>query len=45
MKIQFFSKALKGNLKNEVLKAAFAAGLRGILFKGQERDKAGAAAG
>ena len=26
MKIQFFPKALKGNLKNEVLKAAFAAG-------------------
>ena len=33
MKIQFFSKALKGNLKNEVLKAAFAAGLRGIFVR------------
>ena len=45
MKIQFFSKALKGNLKNEVLKAAFAAGLRGIFFKGQGLDQAESAAG
>ena len=33
MKIQFFPKALKGNLKNEVLKAAFAAGSAGYFFQ------------
>ena len=38
MKIQFFSKALKGNLKNEVLKAAFAAGSAGYFF---QRTRAG----
>ena len=38
MKIQFFPKALKGNLKNEVLKAAFAAGSAGYFF---QRTRAG----
>ena len=36
MKIQFFPKALKGNLKNEVLKAAFAAGSAEYFFSGDE---------
>ena len=31
MKIQFFPKALKGNLKNEVLKAVFAAGYANVI--------------
>jgi hypothetical protein len=33
MKIHFFPKALKDNLKNEVLKAAFAAGSAGYFFQ------------
>jgi hypothetical protein len=32
MKIQFFPNALKGNLKNETLKAGFAAGSAGYFF-------------
>ena len=33
MKIQFVPNALKGNLKNEVLMAAFAAGSAGYFFQ------------